>query len=112
MPVPYRPYPKNPRARPTARIDQPAPGALDRKCREHAGAVGAGIDPDPVRPLLDVVADRVAVDDDEAVVALVEQERLTNPPEVGLALLVDRHALEGSVAGCRRFLAAKVGGRR
>ena len=58
--------------------------------RQDAGPIGAGVDADAVRPLLDLRADRVAVDDDEAVIGVVEQERLADPAQVGLALLVER----------------------
>ena len=55
---------------------------------EHAGAVGASINPDPVRSFLDGAGDRMAMDNDEAVIGLVEKERLTDPAQVGLALLL------------------------
>jgi len=55
---------------------------------EHAGAIRACINPDPVRSFLDGAGDGMSMDNDEAVIGLVEKERLTDPAQVGLALLL------------------------
>ena len=45
-----------------------------------------------IRSLVDFVGNGVSVDDDEAVVAFVEEKRVADPPQVRLALLVDLNA--------------------
>src|SRR5206468_7344528 len=74
------------------RVEQPAFGSLDRKGRQNSAAVGPRVDADPVRPLLDGLGDGVAMDDDEAVIAVIVEERFADPPQVGLALLVELDA--------------------
>lgn len=56
---------------------------------QHSAPVGARIDPDAVGPLLDLGADRVTMDDHEAVLGFVRQEWLADPSKVELTLLVD-----------------------
>lgn len=72
-----------------ARLEIPAPGALDCQRGEDTGPIGARINADPVRLLLDFVANRVPMDDDAAVIGVVEQERLPNPAQIGLQLFLD-----------------------
>src|SRR4051812_17972470 len=73
-------------------IDEAALGSLDHQRGQDPGTVSAGIDSDAVRPLLDVRADGVTVDYDEAMVGLVEQKRLADPPQVRLRLLFELNA--------------------
>ena len=54
-------------------------------------AIGAGIDADAIGALVDPVGDGVAVNDDEAMIAVIFEERLANPAQVGLPLLVELH---------------------
>ncbi len=84
-----------------ARVEEPAFGALDGERRQGAAAIGAGVDADAVRPLVDRRADGVAVDDDESVVGLVDEKRLADPAQVRLALAVERDARVGFRRGRR-----------
>src|SRR6266851_3692889 len=79
-------------ARPAARVDQPALASLDRQRGQQARTISSGIDADPIGPLIHLIRDGMPVDDDEAMVALVEQEGLADPAQVRLALLVDLDA--------------------
>ena len=65
---------------------------LDDERREDTAAIGAGVDADPVRPLLDLVDDRMAVDHDEPVIAFVAKERLADPAQVGAGLFFEPEA--------------------
>src|SRR4051794_26727684 len=74
------------------RIEIPALVFLDCEGGQRAGSIRPGVDADAVRALVDTIADGMPVNDDEAVIAIVEQERFADPPQVRLALLVERHA--------------------
>ena len=76
-----------PRIRPG--VDQPAVVPFDSQRRENASAIGARVNSNPIWMILDFGRDGVAVNDHEAVVELVEEERLANPTKVGLALLIE-----------------------
>src|SRR4051812_15261966 len=71
-------------------IEIPAAVLFDRERGKDPAAVGAGVDPDPIRPLLDLGADGVPMDNDKAVVSVVGKERLTDPAQVRLRLLIER----------------------
>src|SRR3954447_4959458 len=60
---------------------------VDDQSRQYARRIGSGIDADAVGPLLDLTADRVPVDDHEAVIGVVGEERLADPSQVRLGLL-------------------------
>src|SRR5688500_13008371 len=75
-----------------ARLEEPALLALQADRGERPGAVGAGIEGDPVGMLLRPLDDGVAVDDDDAMVAPVVEEAFADPAEVATDLLVERHA--------------------
>src|SRR4051812_38649862 len=72
-------------------VKVPALLSIDDERGQNSAAISAGVDADPVRTLLDFVADGVAVDDDAAVITVVEQERLADPTQVRLELLLDRN---------------------
>src|SRR4051812_45949231 len=78
-------------------VEKPAAVILDRQSREDSAFVGARVDADAIAPLLHFGADRMAVDHDEAVLTVVEQERLPDPAQVGLLLPVERNS--GANAG-------------
>ena len=63
-----------------------------RKRGEDPGSIGAGVDPDAIGTHFDLGPDGMAVDDDEAMIGLVEQEGLADPAKVGLALLIELDA--------------------
>src|SRR4051794_19538172 len=77
--------------------EKPSLLVLDRQRRQHAAAIGARIDGDAIRPLLHGIDDRVAMDDDEAVLLRVRQEGLADPAQVAPLLLVEADA--GTDAG-------------
>src|SRR5258705_1383875 len=77
-------------------IEIPALVVLDRQRGECACPIGPGIDTDPVGTLVGAVADGMPVDDDEAMIAVVEQERLADPAQIGLALPVELDARTNS----------------
>src|SRR3546814_242591 len=54
--------------------------------------VGAGIDSNPIRPLLDILADRMAVNDHQPVIADIVEEILANPTKVRRRLFLQGHA--------------------
>src|SRR5438309_3162848 len=83
----------------------PAAVAFDRKRGQHAGAIRAGVDADPVGPLVDALENRMAVDDDAAMVVRVAEEWVANPPEVGAVLLFDGDA--GADAGVDEQIVAE-----
>lgn len=74
-----------------AGVEIAAIGPLDDQSGQDPAPVRACIYTDPVRPFLDLFADRVTVNDDATMVGIVEQERLTNPTKIGLELLIQRH---------------------
>ena len=74
------------------RIEVPGSATLDRQSGQHSRAIGARIDPDAIDLLVDLGADRVPMDDNEAVVRVIEKERFANPAQIGLALLFDLNA--------------------
>ena len=63
---------------------------FDTQGGEDSAPVGARVDPDAVGPLRDLGADRVAMDDHEAMLSFVRKEWLADPPKVGLTLLIER----------------------
>src|SRR5262245_29517506 len=67
----------------------PAAILFDREGRKHSGPISPSIDSDAVRPLLDVNADGVTMNDDKTMPGFVRQERLADPSKVRLALLVE-----------------------
>ena len=89
-------------------VEQPPILPLDGKSGENPGPIGPRIDADSVRPLSDAVRDRVAMDDDQAMVAIVEQERLADPAKVGLVLVLDRYPWPDS--GMNEEIVAKPAG--
>src|SRR5258705_10522180 len=66
-------------------IEIPALVVLDRQRGQCARPIGPGIDTDTVGTLVGAVADGMPVDDDEAMIAVVEQERLSDPAQNGSA---------------------------
>ena len=60
---------------------------LDGERGEDAAMIGAGVDRDPVRPLVDLRDDGMAVDDDEAMLLGVAEERVA---EIGRASCRER----------------------
>ena len=58
--------------------------------------VRSGVDADAVGTLVGTVADGMPMDHHEPVIAVVEQERLADPAQVGLPLLVKRDARANS----------------
>ena len=72
-----------------SRIEKPGLRILDRQGGEHARAVSARVDSDPIRTDVHPRCYRMAVDDDESMIGFVEQKRLSDPSEVGLTLLLD-----------------------
>src|SRR5258707_8439804 len=77
-------------------IEIPALVVLDRQRGQCARPIGPGIDTDTVGTLVGAVADGMPVDDDEAMIAVVEQERLADPAQIGLALPVELDARTNS----------------
>jgi hypothetical protein len=73
-------------------VEEPAFGALDCKRSQHPASISACIDADTIGADLHLGPDRMAVDDDEAMVGIIKQERLSNPAQVRLTLLVNFHA--------------------
>src|SRR4051794_33635018 len=74
-------------------VEEPPVRPLDCKRGEHAGAIGARVDSDAIRALIHLLRDGVAVDDDEPIIgSLVGEEWVTNPPQIRLALLVNRNS--------------------
>src|SRR5258708_39289084 len=67
-------------------MEIPALVVLDRQRGQCARPIGPGIDTDTVGTLVGAVADGMPVDDDEAMIAVVEQERLAEPAQIGPAL--------------------------
>ena len=49
--------------------------------------IGAGIDPDPPDPFIDLRGNRVAMDDHQLMARLVFEKRIANPAKIGLCLL-------------------------
>ena len=78
------------------RIDQPPILPFDGERRKHSGCESTRIDPNPVRPLFDLMGDRVTVDDDIAMVRVVQQEGLADPAEVRLPLLLQDNSRPNS----------------
>src|SRR4051812_24268682 len=89
-----------------ASVNEAAFASVDHESRQNARGIGARIDSDSVRPLFDIRRDRVSMDDDKAVIRLIEQERLANPPEVRLILLLERNA--GADAGMDEEIIAEA----
>src|SRR4051812_28831411 len=77
--------------------DQPAVHILDAERGQDSAMIGAGVDPDPVAPLVHLRDDRVAVDDDEAMLLRVAEKRLADPPQIVRILVLDGEA--GADAG-------------
>lgn len=74
----------------TRGIQHPAIRPFYSKSSQNSRPVRARVDTDPVRLLVDAIADRMPMYDDEPMVALVIQERFPNPAQVCLALLFKR----------------------
>src|SRR5690606_15493657 len=74
------------------RLDVAPRGPCQSAHGEPAGHGRAGVDANAVATVLRHVGDRVSMDHDYAMRALVRQERLTYPPKVAAALLVYRDA--------------------
>ena len=73
----------------TARVQVPAIASLDGEGSQDAGPIGTRIDSDPVLPLFDRLTDRVPMHHHTAMIRVVHEEGLTDPPKVGLKLLID-----------------------
>lgn len=74
------------------RGDKPSITIFDRKGGKNSRSIRARVDSDPVELFVDVGRDRMAMNDDEAVVGLIEKEWLPNPSKVGLSLLFELDA--------------------
>ena len=83
---------RNSRGRRQARIDVPALRPFDADRSQDAARIGAGIDADTVRPLIDRGPDCMAVNDRKSVVGVVAEERFADPAQVGLPLLIEANA--------------------
>ena len=81
---------RNSRSFGLARVQVPALRSVDDERGQNAGRISAGIDADTVGPLLDLGPDGMPVNHDEPVVGVVGEERLADPPQVELGLLVER----------------------
>ena len=61
------------------RLEEPALAAFEAHSSQHARPIRPSIQPDSVAANVDLVGDRVAVDDNEAVIVLILEERLPDP---------------------------------
>src|SRR5687767_4319807 len=73
-------------------LDKPPLAAFKANGGQHPGAVRTRVQTDPVVANVDLLGDGVAMDDDEAMVVAVLEERFANPAQVGLALIGERNA--------------------
>ena len=71
-------------------VDEPMIHIVNRQGGEDARTVRSRVDADPVRPFLDFLRDRMSVDDNETMVAIVPEEWCSYPPQVGLPLFLER----------------------
>ena len=58
-------------------------GGVDAQHRQPVGEIGAGVEVDAVRAKVDALDRRMAVDDDEAEVAVVVEEFVADAGEIG-----------------------------
>ena len=73
-------------------IDVPAMRSFNNQGRQHACGERSRIDSNSVRLLVYLMTNRMSVDDDEAVIAVVAKEWLADPAQVGLALMLQANA--------------------
>lgn len=71
------------------RLEIPSTRALESQCGQYPAPVGTRIDTDPVSALFNLGADRVPMHNDAAMVGIVEKERLSDPAQVLLELVLD-----------------------
>ena len=72
-----------------SRVEKPPLRAFDCQRRQDTCAIGTSVDSDAVGSLVDIPRNGVAMDDYEAMVAVIRKERITNPAQVGLKLLLN-----------------------
>ena len=66
-----------------ARLDEPALCSFERKCRQDAVAIGAGVDADSVLENIGLRANCMPMDHDEPMVRPIAEKRLADPAQVG-----------------------------
>jgi hypothetical protein len=75
-----------------ARIDYPNRRSFDQQCGEHSRTVCSSVDPDPIVVDSHLRTDGMPMNDHKSVIPFVQKERLADPAQVCLKLLVDLDA--------------------